>query len=113
MAADPGSEEPDLVAEARFWREWNTSVYEQAHSPEEAAVIAARVSPDPERIAAVLARAQARTALTRQPSAARHGELVQIHADAGRFYQSCLPGSWVPAYLASRGLGAVLLPASP
>jgi DNA primase catalytic core len=101
------------VAEARFWREWNTSVYEQAHSPEEAAAIAARVSPDPERIAAALARAQARTALTRQSPTARHGELVQIHADAGRFYQNCLPGSWVPGYLASRGLGAVLLPASP
>jgi DNA primase catalytic core len=113
MAADPGNEEPDLVAEARFWREWNTSVYEQAHSPEEAAAIAARVSPDPERIAAVLARAQARTELSRQPPSAGHGELVQMHADAGRFYQSCLPGSWVPAYLASRGLEAVLLPASP
>jgi DNA primase catalytic core len=113
MAADPGSGQPDLVAEARFWREWNTSVYEQAHSPEEAAAIAARVSPDPERIAAALARTQARTALARQSPAARHGELVQVHADAGRFYQSCLPGSWVPGYLASRGLEAVLLPTSP
>lgn len=112
MPADPGGQ-PDLVAEARFWREWNTSVYEQAHSPEEAAAIAARISPDPERVAAVLARAQARTALTRQPGAEHYGELVQIHADAGRFYQFCLPGSWVPGYLASRGLEAILLPASP
>jgi DNA primase catalytic core len=113
MAGDRDNEQPDLVAEAQFWRDWNTSVYEQTHSPEEAAAIAARVSPDPDRIAAALARAQASTALTSQPRAARHGELVQIHADAGRFYQSCLPGSWVPEYLASRGLEAVLLPSSP
>jgi DNA primase len=113
MDADPGRQ-PDLVAEARFWREWNTSVYEQAHSPAEAADIAARVSPDPERIAATLARAQARTALTKKPPAAgRYGELVQIHADAGRFYQSSLPGSWVPGYLSTRGLEAVLRPTSP
>jgi DNA primase catalytic core, N-terminal domain len=104
---------PVRVAEARFGREWNTSVYEQAHSPEEAAAIAARVSPDLERVAAMLARAEARTALSGQPPTAGHGELVQIHADAGRFYQSCLPGSWVPGYLAGRGLEAVLLPASP
>ena len=51
MAAGPGSGQPDPVAEARFLREWNTSVYEQAHSPDEAAAIAARVSPDPGRIA--------------------------------------------------------------
>jgi DNA primase catalytic core len=113
MAVEPGSGPPDLVAEARFWREWNTSVYEQAHSPEEAAAIAARVSPDPERVAAVLARAQARTALTRTQTAASYDELVQIHADAGRFYQFCVPGSWVPGYLASRRLEAVLLRASP
>jgi DNA primase catalytic core len=112
-AGDPGEDQPDLVAEARFWREWNTAVYEQAHSPGEAAAIAARVSPDPERVAAVLARAQAGAALTRPPPAAGHGDLVQVHADAGRFYQSCLPGSWVPGYLASRRLDAVLLPSCP
>ena len=110
---DPRDGQPDLVAEARFWREWNTSVYEQAHSPEQAAAIAARVSPDPERIAAVLARARVGAALTRPPPGAGHDDLVQVHADAGRFYQSCLPGSWVPGYLASRRLEAVLLPASP
>ena len=113
METESSSEQPNLVAEARFWREWNTSVYEQAHSPEEAAAIAARVSPDPERIAETLTRAQARTTITRPPSAGRHGELVQIHADAGRFYQSCLSESWVPGYLSSRGLEAVLLPTSP
>jgi hypothetical protein len=110
---DPGNGQPDLVSEARFWREWNTSVYERAHSPEEAAAIAASVSPDPERIAAMLARAQAGAALTRPAPAEVHGELVQIHADAGRFYQSCLTASWVPGYLASRRLEAVLLPSSP
>jgi DNA primase catalytic core len=110
---DPGNGQPDLVSEARFWREWNTSVYERAHSPEEAAAIAASVSPDPERIAAVLARAQAGVALTRPAPPEGHGELVAIHADAGRFYQSCLPGSWVADYLASRRLETVLLPSSP
>jgi DNA primase catalytic core len=110
---DPRNGQPDLVSEARFWREWNTSVYERAHSPDEAAAIAASVSPDPERIAAMLARAQAGVALTRPPPAEGHGELVAIHADAGRFYQSCLTGSWVPGYLASRRLDAVLLPSSP
>jgi DNA primase len=110
---DPRNGQPDLVSEARFWREWNTSVYERAHSPDEAAAIAASVSPDPERIAAVLARAQAHVALTRPPPAEDHHELVAIHADAGRFYQSCLAGSWVPGYLASRRLEAVLLPTSP
>jgi DNA primase catalytic core len=112
MEADPGRQ-PDLVAEARFWREWNTSVYRQAHSPEDAAATAARVSPDPERIAAVLHRAPARTALTREPSAGHGDELVQIHAHAGEFYQSCLSGSWVPEYLSARGLEAVLRPTSP
>jgi hypothetical protein len=53
------------------------------------------------------------SALTRPPPASGHGVLVNIHADAGRFYQSCLPGSWVPGYLASRRLDAVLLPTSP
>jgi DNA primase catalytic core len=110
---DPPNGQPDLVSEARFWREWNTSVYQRAHSPDEAAAIAASVSPDPERIAAMLARAQAGVALTRPPPSNDHGQLVQIHADAGRFYQSCLPGSWVPGYLASRRLEAVLLPTSP
>jgi DNA primase catalytic core len=109
----PGNGQPDLVSEARFWREWNTSVYERAHSPDEAAAIAASVSPDPERIAAVLTRAQASAALTRPPPANGPAELVQIHADAGRFYQSCLAASWVPGYLASRRLEAALLPSSP
>jgi DNA primase catalytic core len=110
---DPGKGQPDLVSEARFWREWNISVYERAHSQDEAAAIAASVSPDPERIAAMLARAQAGVALTRLPPVEGRGELVAIHADAGRFYQSCLAASWVPGYLASRRLEAVLLPSSP
>jgi DNA primase len=109
----PRGEQPDLVAEARFWREWNTSVYEKTHSRGEAEAIAARVSPDPEQVAAVIARSYAHDPLTRPPPAANHGVLVRIHADAGRFYQSRVPGSWVPGYLASRRLEAVLLPSSP
>lgn len=110
----PGADgQPDLAAEARFWREWNTSVFERTHSREEARRIAARLSPDPERLEALFARAQT-TAALRQPVAARGDDaLVQIHAAAGRFFQSQLGESWVPAYLVERGLDAVLLPTSP
>jgi DNA primase len=64
-------------------------------------------------IAAHQASAQSNDALLTPAVPARDPELIQIHAEAGRFYQSRLPGSWVPAYLAGRALDAVLLPASP
>jgi DNA primase len=64
-------------------------------------------------IAAHQASAQSNDALLSPAGPARDPELVQIHAEAGRFYQSCLAGSWVPGYLAGRGLDAALLPASP
>jgi DNA primase catalytic core len=97
MAGDeaPRGERPDLVAEARFWREWNTSVYEKTHPRAEAEAMVARSY-----------------APCRPPPADRN-VLVQVHADSGRFYQSRVPGSWVPGYLASRRLEAVLLPTSP
>jgi hypothetical protein len=47
------------------------------------------------------------------PPVRQDSELVQVHAAAGRFFQSRLAGSWVPGYLASRRLDAVLMPASP
>jgi DNA primase len=81
--------------------------------PTKAEASAAPVSPDPERIAAILARAHAGSALIRPPPADSRSDLIKIHADAGRFYQSCLPGSWVPGYVASRRLDPVLLPTSP
>jgi hypothetical protein len=62
---------------------------------------------------AVLAEAATRTAVHCPPITQRDPELVQIHAEAGRFFQACLKGSWVPGYLASRRLDAALLPTSP
>lgn len=107
-------DQPDLAAEARFWREWNTSVFERTRSSEETAAIAARLSPDPDRLAAIVARAETASALTRPATrAASDNVLIQIHADAGRFFQSRVEGSWVPGYVAARGLDAVFLPASP
>lgn len=41
------------------------------------------------------------------------GVLYQACAAALRFWQRQLPGSWVPGYLAGRGLDAALLPSSP
>jgi DNA primase len=66
-----------------------------------------------ERIAAVRRRAETARAVHSPPVVERDPELVQIHAEAGRFYQACLRGSWVPGYLTSRGLDAALLPTSP
>jgi DNA primase catalytic core len=36
-------------------------------------------------------------------------DLVRIHQDAARYFQSQLAGSWVPGYLAGRGFGPELL----
>jgi DNA primase len=66
-----------------------------------------------ERIAAARRRAETARAIHSPAVVERDPELVQIHAEAGRFYQACLHGSWVPGYLASRGLDAALLPSSP
>ena len=66
-----------------------------------------------QRIAAVRRRAETAKAVHFPSTVQRDPELVQIHAEAGRFYQACLHGSWVPKYLASRGLDAALLPSSP
>jgi DNA primase len=94
--------EPDLAQEARFWREWNQAAFARAG-----------VTPDTARIAAVERRAGTNTAILRGPAQVAGRELVQVHAAAGKFFQACLRGSWVPGYLADRGLGAVLLPSSP
>jgi DNA primase len=59
-----------------------------------------------------LGRAQTTDAVLHPARPVRDPELVQIHAEAGRFYQACLAGSWVPGYLADRGLDAALLPSS-
>jgi DNA primase len=109
-----GDGEPDLAEQARFWREWNTAVYTRAGTREQAAALAARVSPDPGRLAALQGRAETSVArLGSGPDGVRDQQLVQIHAAAGRFFQACLHGSWVPGYVADRGLDAGLLPSSP
>jgi DNA primase catalytic core, N-terminal domain len=69
--------------------------------------------PDPQRLAALRARAETGAAILRPQPTVRDAELIQIHAEAGRFFQVHLPGSWVPDYLASCGLAAALLPTSP
>lgn len=98
------------AAETRAWRDWNTPVSRQAGSQGEAAAMSAGLSG---RAAALLSRAETGTAILRPQRAVRDDELVQIHAEAGRFFQSLLAGSWVPEYLASRRLDAALLPTSP
>jgi DNA primase len=103
MPGDPAAPgEPDLAEEARFWREWNR-----------AALARAGITPDGARVAAVERRARTSSAILREPAPVADRELVQVHAAAGKFFQACLRGSWVPDYLAERGLSAVLLPSSP
>ncbi len=109
-----GEDKPvDLVAEAQGWLDWNTRVFAASHSPQRATELAARISPSPERVAALLGRAQTTHALLSHSPPPRDDELVAIHAAACRFFQARLTGSWVPGYLASRGMRAVFLPASP
>jgi DNA primase len=94
--------EPDLEQEARFWREWNRAAYARAG-----------ITPDTTRIAALEHRASTGSAVLREPGPVADRELVAVHAAAGKFFQACLRGSWVPDYLARRDLAAVLLPSSP
>ena len=75
--------------------------------------LADRIAAADRRVDAALAHAATKTAVHCPPVTQRDPELVQIHAEAGRFYQACLQGSWVPEYLAGRGLDAALLPTSP
>jgi DNA primase len=106
---DPLRQEADTQA----WRGWGTPLSGLAASRDEAAAIAARLSPAPERPGALAARAETGAAILYPRRTARDSELVQIHAEVGRYYQSLLSVSWVPGYLASRGLAAALLPTSP
>jgi hypothetical protein len=66
-----------------------------------------------QRMDAVLAHIATKAAVHVPPLVRRDPELIQIHAEAGRFFQACLHGSWVPEYLADPGLDAALLPSSP
>jgi DNA primase catalytic core len=108
----PGEDQPaDLAAETRAWLAWNTTVYARSQRSGAVADLAARTSPD--RAAAVLARVQTSQALLSEPSAPQFGQLTAIHTAATAFFQSQLNGSWVPAYLNTRGMQAVFLPTSP
>ncbi|MBV9450724.1 MAG: toprim domain-containing protein [Streptosporangiaceae bacterium] len=91
----------------------NGEAWDRPADQGQAAELAARVSATADRATAVLGRAGTTGAFLCPPAVTRDPELVQIHAEAGRFFQACLTGSWVPDYLASRGLDAALLPTSP
>jgi DNA primase catalytic core len=95
---------PDLAEEERFWRDWNTSVYHRAN---------AKARPDLDQAVAFARRAEVGATLLARPEPVRDQDLIQVHALAGRFFQACLTGSWVPGYLADRKLQAALLPSSP
>jgi hypothetical protein len=107
-----GDKTADLAAETRAWAAWNASVYARNRPAGAKADLAARTSLD--RSQAVLARAQTIAALlSKQDQPSRHDQLITVHAAAAAFFQAQLPGSWVPAYLNSRGMEAVFLPTSP
>jgi DNA primase len=110
----PGGREPEPtpgpVGDGRSWRDWITPA-SQRTDPETPDVTRAR--PDLDRALAFSHRAEAGAALLERTEPGRDPELVQLHALAGRFFQACLPGSWVPDYLADRRLDAALLPSSP
>lgn len=94
--------EPDLAEEARFWREWNAAVYARSEN----ASLATRAIPDRSRMPASVSNLGV-------PEQVTEAQLIEVHAAAGRFFQACLRGSWVPDYLNSRSLAAALLLTSP
>jgi DNA primase len=92
--------------------DWDTPL-SSGQPDDPAAQLGTRIAASRDYTAATLGRAETTDAVHRPARSARDPELVQIHAEAGRFYQACLAGSWIPGYLASRGLDAALLPTSP
>jgi len=100
---------PGAPADAADLAAWRTPTGDDPRAAElDARAAAARAY-----TAATLGRAETTDAARRPAAADRDPVLVQVIAAAGRFYQSQLTGSWVPGYLASRGLDAALLPTSP
>jgi hypothetical protein len=100
---------PGAPADAADLAGWRTPTGDDPRAAElDARAAAARAY-----TAATLGRAETTDAARRLAAADRDPVLVQVIAAAGRFYQSQLTGSWVPGYLASRGLDAALLPTSP
>jgi DNA primase len=106
LGRDHAGDEQERGSRAGSSREWNTPVGDQRLPRREAAAVADRAAPDLERIARLRRRAETAAARLADRGAARDAELIAIHAAAGRFFQACLHGSWVPGYLAERGLAA-------
>jgi DNA primase catalytic core, N-terminal domain/Toprim-like len=92
--------------------DWDTPPATADHR-DPAAGLATRIAAARDYAAATLGRAETTDRIHCPARLARDPELVQIHAEAGRFFQSRLARSWVPDYLATRGLAAALLPTSP
>jgi DNA primase len=92
--------------------DWDTPLASADHR-DPAAGLATRIAATRDYVAATLGRAETTDRVHCPARPARDPELVQIHAEAGRFFQSRLARSWVPDYLASRGLAGALLPTSP
>ncbi len=103
----------DAIRDARNMLAWDTPAPAGGRPDGTVAELAARISATRDRAGAALSRAGTTDAFLCPPSPARDPELVQIHAEAGRFFQTSLTGSWVPGYLADRGLAAALLHTSP
>jgi len=97
---------PAGVTDVANWRQPLADTRQAADLDARTAVVVADTT-------ASLGRAETADAVLRPLRPVRDPELVQIHAEAGRFYQACLPGTWIPGYLAHRGLDAALLPSSP
>ena len=100
---------PGAPTETTNLSDWRTPIGDHPR----AAGLDARAAAARADTAATLGRAETTDAARCPVTADRDPALVQIIAAAGRFYQSQLTGSWVPGYLASRGMDAALLPTSP
>jgi DNA primase len=68
-----------------------------------------RVADAAARIISRLDEALPRAAAVPDRAPVPRDDLVRIHQDAARYFQSQLAGSWVPGYLAGRGFGPELL----
>jgi len=80
-----------------------------AGPPAADAVLAARADAGLERAGEVRRLAKSTVAQLATPV----DRLFAIHREATAFFSAQLDGSWVPGYLAGRGLGSILKPASP
>jgi hypothetical protein len=103
----------DPPRQAEVTGEWRQPVAGAGQPDPRAADLDARTSVLRGYTRAALDRAGTTDAAMHPPAADRDPQLVKILAAAGRYWQACVPGSWVPGYLASRSLDPALLPTSP